>query len=120
METVEIDKAKIKFWSRLELKIKIADREIVWVGWKALLMYKFMVSEAAMTSAGTRKSVLAGGRAQVDPKKVGRFINEMYKDGLLKIHYEKGIKNGKRRRIYRSTLQPGQFLFQRIVHEEEE
>lgn len=120
MEKTKIGEAKIKFWSRLEFKIKIADREIVWTGWKALLMYEFMISGAAMTLDGARGIALAGVKAHVDPKKVTHFINELYKDGLLKIHYEIGIKTGKRRRIYMSMLQPGQFKYQRIVHEEEE
>lgn len=119
MKKKKIDEAKILFWTRLELKVKIGDKEIGWTGWQAALMHTFIISEAAMTGDGARELVLDGGRAHVDPKAVGCFINEMYKDGLLKIHYERGTKTGKRRRVYRSTLQPGKFKYQKIVHEEE-
>jgi len=115
----KIDEAKILFWKRLEFKVKIGDKEISWTGWQAALMHSFIVSGAAMTGGGALEIVLAGGLAYVDPKEVSHFIGERYKEGLLKIHYEQG-KNGKRRRIYSSTLQPEQFMYQRIVHEEEE
>lgn len=119
MEKPKIDEAKVLFWTSLELKVKIGDKETSWTGWEAALMHAFIISGAAMTREGALEIVLAGGRAQVDPKKVGRIINKWRKEGLLKMHYERR-KTGKRKQIYRSTLQPGQFMFQRIVHEEEE
>jgi len=119
MEKGKIDEAKVLFWKRLELKVKIGSKEISWAGWQAALMHAFIIAGAAMTREGACEIVLAGGLAQVDPKTVGRFIDERKEDGLLKYHYELR-KDGKRRRIYRSTLQPEQFMYQRIVHEEEE
>jgi len=119
MKEQKIDEAKVLFWTRLELKVKIGDVETVWAGWQAALMHEFIVSGAAMTREGAREIVLAGGKAYVDPKAVSRFIDERYEEGLLKYHYERSKKTGKRRQIYRSTLQPSQFMFQKIVHEEE-
>ena len=119
MEKGKIDEAKVLFWTSLEFKVKIGSKEISWAGWQAALMHSFIVSGAAMTGGGALEIVLAGGLAYVDPKAVSRFIGERYKEGLLKIHYERDAKTGKRRRIYMSTLQPDQFMYQRIVHEEE-
>ena len=118
MKKKKIDEAKILFWTRLELKVKIGDKEISWAGWQAALMYGFIVSGAAMTREGAHELVLAGDKSHVDAKAVGRLLNEMHKEGLLKYHYERR-KAGKRRQIFMSTLQPGQFKFQKIVHEEE-
>jgi len=120
MEKVKIDSAKVLFWDSLELKVKILDKEFGWNGWKAILMQEFMLSGAAMTMKGARDLVLAGGKAEIDPKEVGRFIDETCKVGLLKVNYEIGIKTKKRRRVYRSMFRLGQFKFQKITLKEEE
>ena len=119
MEREKIDEAKVLFWTRLELKVKIGSTETVWTGWQAVLIHEFIVSGAAMTGDGAREIVLTGGKAHVDPETIRHFIDERHKDGLLKISYERSPKTGDRRQIYSSTLQPSQFEYQRTVLEEE-
>lgn len=119
MEKAKIDEAKVLFWTRLELKVKIGDTETVWNGWQAVLIHEFIISGAAMTRDGARELVLAGGKAHVDSETVGNFIDDRCKDGLLKMNYERSPKTGDRRQVYRSTLQPSQFEYQRTVLEEE-
>jgi len=114
-----VDEKEPEFWGRLEFWLRVDDNNIQFIGWRAALICELVLYGAAMTREGALDFVLAGGRAHVESKAVGLFIDEVYEDGLLKYHYEKR-KTGKRGRIYLSALQPGQFEYQRIVHEEEE
>lgn len=120
MQNVKIDETRIQFWNHLEIKIKIGTREISWTGWRAIIMHELMISGAAMTKEGAIDLVLDVGKIDVDPKKVRRFIEEMLKDGLINMHYEKNSKTGKRRRIYMSALQFGRFILEKKMLEEEQ
>jgi len=112
------EKTEPGFWDRLELYLRVDDRNIQFKGWQAALIRELVLYRAAMTRDGALDFVLAGGLACVDPKAVGCFIDEMREGGLLKYHYEKR-KTGERSRIYMSTPQPDQFEYQIIVHKEE-
>jgi len=84
-------------------------------------MRELMVNGAAMTVNGAHSLVLANGAFKIGSRSVARFLNKMCDEGRLKVHKERKMKGKRRKRIvFTSALEPGQFLYQIIVHKEEE
>ena len=105
-------------WTPYEFKLKIGENELGWKGWEAALLSELIIAGAAMTRKGALEFIRSSGRFSITQKKIDAFLRGQVQDGLLSMHSEKGIKTGRRRRIYSSTLKTGEFLFQLTKKEE--
>jgi len=115
------DKTEPVFWDYLEVKLNIGGAEHRFRGWQAALIRELVIYGAAMTVDGAYDHVTANDVFGVGIKPVTEFLFKMCDEGILKQVKEPSVKDRRRKRlILSSALQPDQFLYQIIIHREEE
>jgi len=115
------DKTEPEFWDSLEIKLNIDGVVHDFSGWQAALVREFLIYGAAMTVDGAYDYVTAGGVFGVGIKPMTEFLFKMCDEGILKQSKEPSVKDPDQERlILSSALQPDQFLYQIIIHREDE
>jgi len=115
------DKIEPEFWDYLEVKLNIGVPEHRFRGWQAALIREIVIYGAAMTVDGAYDHVTANDVFGVGIKPVTEFLFKMCDEGIFKQSKETSMKNPDQERlILSSALKPNQFLYQIIIHREDE